>query len=64
MRFFTHDLVESLNISKSTARRAMKELQVLDVVMIGKEARNGGYNYYIELLEKFHWLLEEELQKA
>ena len=42
----------------------MNELQVLDVVRIGKEARNGSYNYYIELLEKFHWLLEEELQKA
>jgi hypothetical protein len=51
-QFFTRDLVDSLNI-KSTARRAMKELQVLDVVRIGKEVRNGGDNYYIEILQKF-----------
>jgi hypothetical protein len=40
----------------------MKELQVLDVVRIGKEVRNGGDNYYIELLEKFDWLLEDQFQ--
>lgn len=40
----------------------MKELQILDVVRIGKEAGNGGDSYYVELLEKFDWLLEDEFQ--
>lgn len=61
-QFFTRDLIKALNISKSTARRAMKELEVLGLVRIGKESRNGGENYYIELLERFKWLLEREFQ--
>jgi Mn-dependent DtxR family transcriptional regulator len=62
-QFFTKDLIEALNISKSTARRVMKELEVLGLVRIGKEVKNGGYNYYIELLEKFEWLLQKEFQE-
>jgi DNA-binding MarR family transcriptional regulator len=62
-QFFTRDLIEALNISKSTARRVMKELEVLGLVRIGKEVKNGGYNYYIELLEKFDWLLQKEFQE-
>jgi hypothetical protein len=61
-KFFTRDLIEGLNISKSTARRTMKELEVLGLVRIGKEVRNGGENYYIELLERFNWLLEKDFQ--
>jgi hypothetical protein len=33
------------------------------LVRIGQEMINGGNpDYYIELLEKFNWLLEEEFQ--
>jgi hypothetical protein len=62
-RFFTRDLVNSLKISESTARRVMKELQVLDVVRIGSEKMSNGKQHdYIELVEKFQWLLEDEFQ--
>lgn len=62
-RFLTKDLMNSLKISKSTARRVMKELDVLEVVKVGKEKMsNGKYHDYVELVEKFHWLLDNEFQ--
>jgi predicted transcriptional regulator len=61
-KFFTSELTEALKMSKSTARRVMKELQVLGLVSIGKETRNGGDNDYIQLLEEFDWLLQKQFQ--
>jgi len=55
-RFSTKDLIQMLNVSKSTARRVMKELQVLGLVQI---IRDEGENH-ITLEQKFGWLLKVE----
>jgi hypothetical protein len=62
-RFFTSDIRKLMNVSKSTARRAMKELEILGLVRLGTEKRNGGDSHYIELVEKFDWLLDVPFQE-
>jgi predicted transcriptional regulator len=65
-KFFTKDLMDALDISKTTARRIMKELQLLGVVRVGKESRYADGKHkedYIELLDRFKWLIEESFQK-
>jgi DNA-binding MarR family transcriptional regulator len=59
-KLHTSDLVEKLNVSRPTAHRAMKELQILGLVRISTD-RVTSENY-IEITEKFQWLLEEEFQ--
>ena len=55
-RLHTSFLMQTLQISKSTAHRTMKELQILGLVEIG---RNSGENY-INLREEFQWLVSDE----
>jgi hypothetical protein len=62
-QFYVNDLVNSASISKATARRIMKELQVLEIVRIDKAVTTSrNYSYYIELLPDFNWLLEYRFQ--
>jgi predicted transcriptional regulator len=65
-KFFTKDLTGALDISKTTARRIMKELQLLGIVRVGKESRYADGKHkedYIELLDRFKWLIQKPFQK-
>jgi DNA-binding MarR family transcriptional regulator len=64
-KFFTKDLACSLNFARSTARRIMKELEVLGIVKITKETIPNGKGKRgdcITLVDKFQWLLEGQFQ--
>jgi Mn-dependent DtxR family transcriptional regulator len=64
-KFFAKDLTSALKFSPTTARRIMKELEVIGLVSIGKEAISGttrNYSYYIKLVSDFHWLIEDRFQ--
>jgi hypothetical protein len=64
-KFFARDLTSALRFSLTTARRIMKELEVIGLVSIGKEAVSGttrNYSYYIELVPDFQWLIEPRFQ--
>jgi predicted transcriptional regulator len=64
-KFFAKDLTSALKFSPTTARRIMKELEVIGLVSIGKEAISGttrNYSYYIKLVPDFHWLIEDRFQ--
>jgi hypothetical protein len=65
-KFFTSELVKLLGMSPSNVRRVMKELQLLGVVRVGREPRPSDRKSkedYIELLQRFKWLVEEPFQQ-
>jgi hypothetical protein len=61
-QIFTSEIKKLMNASKSTARRTMKELEILGLVRMGSKNKNGGDNHYIELMPEYGWLLEEQFQ--
>jgi hypothetical protein len=66
-KYYARELANALKFSPTTARRLMKELEVIGLVTIGKDAleTNGQIRkstHYIELVQDFRWLIEPRFQ--